>query len=70
MQKKTFYLWRSDYATQEEYENAKKTYTKMGFRVVTFIQKQSGQDIQETIRALIQNHTSDNESVSGKDVIP
>ena len=68
MQKPPYYLWRSDFATQEEYEREKEAYAKAGFRVVTFIQKQNDHDILEGMKALIQNHISDAESEHGKDV--
>lgn len=68
MQKPSYYLRRSDFSTQDEYENTKKHFTQMGFRVVTFMQSQSNHDIQEGIKALIQNHISDKESDYGKDV--
>ena len=68
MQKQSYYLWHNASATQEEYEKEKDHYTKTGFRVVTFIQEKNDCDILEAMKALIQNHISDAESISGKDV--
>lgn len=68
MQKPPYYLWHDASATQEEYEKEKDHYIKTGFRVVTFIQKQNDHDILEAMKALIQNHISDAESISRKDV--
>jgi hypothetical protein len=59
LKKPTYYLWRDDYATQEEYINEKKRYTRMGFRVVTFIDGPKDRDINEGIKAVIKNHISD-----------
>ena len=56
MRKPTYYIWRDSYSTQEEYENAKKYYTKMGFRVVAFKDGRKDHDIQEGIRAVIKHH--------------
>ena len=59
MKKPTYYLWRDDYATQEEYINEKKRYTRMGFRVVTFKGGQNNLDIQQGIKSVIKNHIVD-----------
>ena len=59
MRKPTYYIWRDNYSTQEEYEITKERYTKMGFRVVTFKDGRNGCDIQEAIRAVIKNHIID-----------
>ena len=56
LRKPTYYIWRDNYSTQEEYEIAKERYTKMGFRVVTFKDGRNDYDIQEGIRAVIKNH--------------
>lgn len=56
LRKSTYYIWRDDYSTQEEYKITKEHYTKMGFRVVTFKDGRSDYDIQEGIRAVIKNH--------------
>ncbi len=59
MKKPTYYLWRDDYSSQEEYTKMKEKYIRMGFRVVTFKDGPADRDIQEGIRALIKNHISD-----------
>ncbi|MCI8941131.1 MAG: hypothetical protein HFH12_14300 [Dorea sp.] len=60
--KPTYYLWRDDFSSQEEYEKKKKWYTKAGFRVVTFKEGPNKPDIEEGIKALIKNHLNDSYS--------
>lgn len=59
MKKPTYYLWRDDYSSLEEYTKMKEKYTRMGFRVVTFKDGPADRDIQEGIKALIKNHIAD-----------
>ncbi|MEZ3433332.1 MAG: hypothetical protein K1W34_01625 [Lachnospiraceae bacterium] len=59
LRKPTYYIWRDNYSTQEEYEITKEHYIKMGFRVVTFKDGRNDYDIQKGIRAVIKNHIID-----------
>ena len=36
LRKPTYYLWRSDFSSQEEFEAERRKYVGIGFRVVTF----------------------------------
>lgn len=56
MHKPTYYLWRNDYPTQEEYEFAKEHLIRIGFRVVTFFDGKPDADIHSGLKALIKNH--------------
>lgn len=72
MNKPTYYLWRSDFPTEEAYNCTKETYTSLGFRVVTFSGGSCEKDIRQGIRALIQHHMHDAfpHTSPGKDVNP
>lgn len=59
MGKPTYYLWRDDFSSQEEYEKKKKWYIQAGFRVVTFKEGPHKFNIEEGIKALIRNHVND-----------
>lgn len=59
LHKPTYYLWRSDFSSQEEFEAERKKYTDIGFRVVTFSDGDPDADIHNGIRALIKNHLAD-----------
>ena len=54
MRKPTYYLWRTDFSSQEESE--RKKYTDIGFRVVTFLDGDSNTNIHDGIKALVKNH--------------
>lgn len=56
MNKPTYYLWKADFQTEEEFIHTKEKYTDLGFRVVTYIDGNSSRDIHGGIRALIKNH--------------
>ncbi len=56
LQKPTYYLWRTDYTSSEDFEADKEKYMKIGFRVVTFTDGQSDKNIHNGIKALIRNH--------------
>ena len=60
MPKPTYYLWRSDFSSQEEFEAEREKYVRIGFRVVPFLDGQSDTDIHAAIKALIKNHWNDN----------
>lgn len=57
--KPTYYLWRNNAASPDEYKALKERYTKAGFRVVTFQEKESGRNLQESIQSLLKNHVND-----------
>ena len=59
LRKPTYYLWHSDFSSQEEFEAERKKYADIGFRVVTFSDGDPDTDIHNGIRALIKNHLSD-----------
>ena len=56
MKKPTYYLWRNDFSTQEEYEAEKERFSKIGFRVVTYLDGKSDQDIHTGIKAVSYTH--------------
>lgn len=56
--KPTYYLWRSDFVSQEDFEAERKKYADTGFRVVTFSDGTPDADISDGIKALIRNHCS------------
>ena len=56
LQKPTYYLWRTDYTSSEDFEADKEKYRKIGFRVVTFADGQPDKNIHNGIKALIRNH--------------
>lgn len=56
MRKPTYYLWKNDFTSQEEFEAAKEKYKKLGFRVVACIDGRPGQNIHEGLKAVIKNH--------------
>ena len=49
LRKPTYYLWRNDFPSQEEFED-------IGFRVVTFLDGDSNINIHDGIKALVKNH--------------
>ena len=59
MKKPTYYLWRNDFSTQEEYE-----VERIGFRVVTYFDGKQDQDIHAGIKALVRNHWKENTLIS------
>lgn len=56
MKKPTYYLWKTDFHTEEEFNQAKEKYTNWGFRVVTYLDGNNQTDIHSGMKALIQNH--------------
>lgn len=64
MKKPTYYLWRSDFSTQEEYKTVKDRFEKIGFRVVTYLDGKQDQDIHDGIKALVRNHWEENSPIS------
>ena len=59
LRKPTYYLWRSDFSSQEEFEAERRKYVGIGFRVVTFQDGNPDTDIHEGIKALVKNHWDD-----------
>ena len=53
LRKPTYYLWRNDFSSQEEFEAERKKYADIGFRVVTFLDGNSNTNIHDGIKALI-----------------
>lgn len=64
IKKPTYYLWRNDFSTQEEYEAEKERFSKIGFRVVTYLDGKSDHDIHTGIKALVKNHWEENSPLS------
>lgn len=56
MKKPTYYLWKTDFHTEKEFNQTKEKYTNLGFRVVTYLDGNNQTDIHRGIKALIQNH--------------
>lgn len=56
MKKPTYYLWRSDFSTQENYEQTKENFTRLGFRTVTYLDGSENENIHDGIKQLIRNH--------------
>lgn len=56
MRKPTYYLWRSDFSSQQEFEAQWDKYIRIGFRVVTFLDGQPETSIHTGIKALVKNH--------------
>ncbi len=56
MNKPTYYLLKTDFKTQADFESEKELYSRLGFRVVTFQDGQSDNDIHEGLKAIIKNH--------------
>ena len=56
MSKPTYYLWRNEFQTPQEFEDIKTKYRNLGFRVVTFLDSNQDKDINDGIKAVIKNH--------------
>ncbi len=56
MSKPTYYLWRNNFSSQEEFETAKEQYRKHGFRVVTYLDGKKDENIHDGLKAIIKNH--------------
>ena len=56
LSKPTYYLWQTDFVSQDAFQKEKEKYTRMGFRVVAFLDGQPDTNIQDGIKALIKNH--------------
>lgn len=64
MKKPTYYLWRNDFSTQEEYKEAQERFERIGFRVVTYLDGNPDQDIHTGIKTLVRNHWKENIPIS------
>ena len=56
LRKPTYYLWRNDFSSQEEFEAERRKYADIGFRVVIFLDGDSKTNIHDGIKALVKNH--------------
>ncbi len=56
MNKTTYYLWKNDFSSIQEYEAAKKFYRELGFRVVCFQDGSTDNNIHDALKAVIKNH--------------
>ncbi|WP_418462581.1 hypothetical protein [Frisingicoccus sp.] len=56
MRKPTYYLWRNDFSTQEEFEEVKEKYRNFGFRVVSYFDGRDKNSIHDGLKAIIKNH--------------
>lgn len=56
MNKPTYYLWKNDFSSQEEYEKAKEKYRNLGFRVVSYLDGRNDKNIHDGLKAVIKNH--------------
>ena len=54
--KPTYYLWKNDFPTEEAFEQTKEKYRKLGFRVVTYLDGRSENNIHDGLKAIIKNH--------------
>ena len=54
--KQTQYLCRNDFSSEDEFEKKRKKYADQGFRVVAFLEGDSGADLCDRIRALLENY--------------
>ena len=67
MRKPTYYLWRNDFSSQEEFEVERKKYADIGFRVVTFLDGDANANIHDGIKSLVKNTGIINEYFHCKD---
>ncbi len=56
LRKPTYYLWRNDFSSRQEFETAREQYINIGFRVVAFLDGPADADIHTGIRAFLKNH--------------
>ena len=56
LRKPTYYLWRNDFSSQEEFEAERRNYADIGCRGVTFLDGDSNTNIHDGIKALVKNH--------------
>jgi len=59
LNKPTYYLWKNNFSTQEDFEKAKETYKNLGFRVVTYLDTANNNDILVGLKEIIKNHYGD-----------
>lgn len=56
MTKPAYYLWKSDFPSDDALSKEKKKYTDFGFRVVIYQDGQNGKNIHDGLKTLIKNH--------------
>lgn len=56
MAKPAYYLWKSDFPSDDALSKEKKKYTDFGFRVVVYQDGQIEKNIHDGLKALIKNH--------------
>ncbi len=56
MSKPTYYLWKNNFTSQEEFQAAKEKYRKLGFRVVAYIDGPTDKNIHNGLKNIIKNH--------------
>ena len=56
MKKPTYYLWKNNFSSQEEYEKTKEKYRNLGFRVVTYLDGKNDNNIHDGLKAVIKHH--------------
>lgn len=56
LNKPTYYLWRNDFPSQEEFEAKRDKFLRIGFRVVTYLDGKPDTDIHTGIKSLVKNH--------------
>lgn len=56
MKKPTYYLWKSDFQNEDALSEAKKKYTDLGFRVVTYQENSNNKNIHDALKTLFKNH--------------
>ena len=56
LRKPTYYLWRTDFSSQEKFEAERKKYADIGFRGVTLLDGDSNTNIHDGSKALGKNH--------------
>lgn len=57
MSKPTYYLWKNDYTSQEEFDTAREKYQRLGFRTVTYLDGQPDKNIHDGLKAVMKNHS-------------
>lgn len=59
MQKPTCYLFRNEYATEEDFVFARDLYQDLGFRVVTYVEGNDPGKILDAFETILGNHIHD-----------
>lgn len=56
MRKPTYYLWRNDFSTQEDYEARKSILQELVFGVVSYFDGRNKNGIHDGLKAIVKNH--------------